>query len=169
MTCWPTWSRRWRDVTRWRPELPLAGGEQERTVDLGQRWGSEAAQLAPLVTVLLTEERDRLALVAVSGGASDPVGEPLRRLRKLEVDHQSDVDHIDAPGRDVGRNQLLGLVGTERVECTIARILGQVSLQLARGMTHADQVAHQLLGTMLGAVKHDRLIQVGRTLPAQQP
>ena len=61
------------------------------------------------------------------------------------------------------------LVRTERVERAVARVLRQVALQLAGGVTHAEQVADELLGAVLGAMEDDRLVQLGRALAAQQP
>jgi len=168
-TWWPTWSRRWHSLARRRTELPLTRGQQQRAVDLRERGGAEAAQLAPLVTVLFTEKRDRLALVAVARGPSDPMGEPLRRLGKLEVDDQAHIHDVDTARRDVGGDQHLGPVRAERIQGAVSGILRQVALQLACRVTHAEQVAYELLGSVLGAMEDDCLIQLGCPLPAQEP
>jgi len=97
------------------------------------------------------------------------MGEPLRCLGQLEVDDQSDIDDVDAASRDVGGDQHLGPIRAERVQRAVASILREVALQLAGGVAHPEQVTHELLGSVLGAMKHDRLIEIGRALAAQEP
>ena len=60
------------------------------------------------------------------------------------------------------------LIRPELVERAVARVLREIALQLARGVAHAEQVTNELLGSVLGAVKHDRLVELGCALAAQE-
>jgi hypothetical protein len=76
------------------------------------------------------------------------VREPLRGLGQLVVDDRLDVVHVEAAGRDVGREQDRHAASAEVRHHALARVLAEVPLQRGRGIPQL----HQLLGQLLHAV-----------------
>ncbi len=60
------------------------------------------------------------------------------------------------------------LFARNEFERPVPRVLREVALELARGVPHPEQVTNELLGTVLGAMEDDRLVQLGGALAAQQ-
>src|SRR5580704_14814990 len=61
-------------------------------------------------------QRDDHAGLPGPGRAARAVQVVLVVVRRVELDHQVDVVHVDAPGRDVGGDQDAGMPGGERVQ-----------------------------------------------------
>ncbi len=117
-----------------------------RGADLGR--ARQSLEVAPL---LGQHERDHVAVIAGARGASGTVQIRLVLGRRVNVHHQVDIVHVNAAGGDVGGHHHGDLTVGERLEAPLARILGQVAVQLDGGDAVRGQVASELAGLVLGA------------------
>ena len=88
-------------------------------------------------------------------GAADAVDEQLARLRQVVVDHAVDVQHVEAAGRDVGREQDRQVAVAEALDDAVARRLAQVALQRLDLVAQALQAARQVDHAVAGAAEDE--------------
>ena len=142
--------------------LPAAFVEQQVGVELADDRRALAAELDPRRLVLRRDERERTPGLAHARGPSDAVGQPLRRVRQLEVDDEADVGHVDPPRGHVGRDEDLAAAIAKRIHRPIADQLREVALQLDRVVPQLPKAVVQLLDTVLGATEDDRAFPTWR-------
>src|SRR4029077_10551664 len=92
----------------------------------------------------------RRAMSIGSGGPPDPMDIALRHVRDLEIDDMGDAVDIDAPGGDVGRHQHAGATAAEIGQRPLACTLGLVAMDRIGPDPAFDQLAHELVGAVLG-------------------
>src|SRR2546430_795300 len=143
---------------------PIAFAEQAPNVELGQGGRALAAQGAPGGLILGRNEGQGAALDAHAGRAADAMGEPLRRIREVVVDHQVDVADVETTGRHVGGDQDVGPESAEGVHGTVANVLREVALEVGAVVAEIAQVATELANAVLGAAEDDG----GAAVPLQQ-
>ncbi len=115
----------------------------------------------PTVQVGPVHEGDRDARGAGATGAADAVHVGLVVLGAGVVDDVRDAAHVDAAGRHVGGHQHPDLVLAELRQCLLARDLGHVAVQRARGEAALGEVVGHPLALALGAGEDDDLLGVG--------
>src|SRR4029077_2125818 len=135
--------------------MPTAIVEEALRVELSNVGRALAAELHPRELVLGCDERESAPRDAHARGASDAMGEPLRRIGHVEVDDQADVGHVDAARRHVGGDENLAPAVAERSHSPIADGLRQVALQLDGVVAELAQMSVELRHTMLGASEND--------------
>jgi len=135
---------------------PFARADEYVRVDVLQIGCAQPLKLLPLRPVLFTEEGECPAFGPISRGPSDSVGQPLGRIRQFEVHHQADIGNVDASRRHVGSYQDRRPARPERGDGSIPRVLAEIALKLGRRVAAVVQVASQLLGPVLGSMKHQR-------------
>ncbi|CAB4717577.1 unannotated protein [freshwater metagenome] len=114
----------------------------------------------PTVQVRPVDERDRGAAGAGPTGAADAVHVGLVVLGAGVVDDVGDAAHVDAAGRDVGRDQHAQLVLAELRERLLARHLRHVAVQRAAAEPALREVVGHALRLTLGAGEDDDLLGV---------
>ena len=82
-------------------------------------------------------------------------------VRQFEIEHMGDAVHIDAPGRDIGRDQHPDIAGFEPLEGPLPCALGFVAVdRLGRDAGPVESFGDPV-GAVLGARKHDHALQRG--------
>src|SRR5713101_9278487 len=147
--------------------LPAALVQEQLGVQLANVRSPLAAELDPGELILGGHERQRASRDAHARGAADPVGEPLGRVGKLEVDDEADVSDVDTASGHVGGDEDLAPTIPKRGHGAVADGLGEVALELDRIVAELAQVAVELGYTVLGAAEHDRRAAVAVQHPAE--
>ena len=87
-----------------------------------------------------------MPLASGAAGPADPMDELFGRLGHIEVDHQGDIDQIQAARGDVGGEQQLMMTAAETIHDGIAGIL----FEFARQGGSAEPLVVKQLGQALG-------------------
>ena len=111
------------------------------------------------------DQRDRGAGRAGARGAADAVHIGLGLVGQIEVDDVADAVDVDAARRDVGRHQGADLAGAELAEHALALVLRLVTVDRMRRDARLGELAHHLVGAVLGTSEHQRAVDC---LAAQQ-
>ncbi len=101
-------------------------------------------------------QRDDRALLAGAGRAAAPVQVALVVLRRVHVQHQADVVHVDAARRDVGADEHVDGALAELGEDAGALVLALAAVQAARLDADPGQLLAQPVHAVLGADEDDR-------------
>src|SRR5438132_4868475 len=141
---------------RGRDVAPVALGQQVPHVQLGQGGRALATEGAPGSLVFRCYEGQGTALDAHAGRSADAMGEPLRRIREVVVDHQVDVADVETTGGDVCGDQHVGPESAEGIHGAVPDVLREVTLQIGAVMAEVAQIATQLANAVLGAAEDDR-------------
>src|SRR6266550_4383783 len=145
----PRLDQRRRDVT------PITLRQQGPDVDFLQRGRTLAAERTPGRLILGRKERQSATFDAHPRGAADTMGEPLRGIREVIVDHQVDVADIETARRNIRGHQDVGPESTKGVHGSVPDVLRQVALQVRTVVAEIAQVAAELTNAMLGASEYD--------------
>ena len=72
-------------------------------------WPARRATRLDVLLLLREDERDADAAATRAAGAADAVHVPVVLLGRIEVDDMGDLDEVEAPGRDIGRDERRGM------------------------------------------------------------
>ncbi len=89
-------------------------------------------ELFRLGLLIRADKRYDLAMPASTTGPTRPVDVSALVSRWIEVDHASDIIHVDTPCRDVGADEHLRLSSLEKRKCTFALSLRPVAMDRDR-------------------------------------
>ena len=119
----------------------------KKALDLGKQW--------PLVNA---DERDGVAFLAGTTGAADPVDVVGRDHGQLIVDDVRQRVDVEAPRRDLGRDQNRNLVLLEVGQCAHALRLALVAMDRDGGDAIQRQLLNQAIRAVLRAGEDECLI-----------
>src|ERR1700681_416358 len=115
---------------RSRDIAPIAFGQQDPNIELGEGGCALATEGTPGRLILRRNESEGATLDPHAGRAADAVGEPLRGIREVIVDHQVDVADVEPAGRDVGGDEDVRPESAEGVHGAIPDVLREVALKI---------------------------------------
>src|SRR5690349_3054211 len=102
-------------------------------------------------------ERYGNACSAGAPGAADSMHIVLGLPRKIEVDHLQHAWNVDAPRRDIGRNERANAAATKPRQRAVALALVHVAMEGSRRMAFILQLVGQRLGVALRCNEYDAL------------
>src|SRR5690625_3131784 len=120
----------------------------------------QSLDVAQLPRFVGTDQRQRFAIGTGPAGTADAVHVILRNMGQIEVDHLRQLNDIDAARGDVGCHQNLHLAVLEFGQGLGALRLALVAVDGGGVNAVAIEQFHQLVGTVLGAAEHQRLVPV---------
>lgn len=99
-----------------------------------------------------------------SSRPADSMDVILRAMRQIEIDHVTNIGHVDAPCRNIRRDKYLEHSAPKALQRTTAFRQTTVAMQHANSMSRTTEHTTDMIGSMLGSGED----QDGLRLPFQQ-
>ncbi len=144
----------------------IGGGRKAAGFDAG---ADDPLNLAQPAVLLGGDQGDRLARLAGATSTADAVNVSLGAFRNVVVDDVGDVRDVETAGRDIGRDQDIGLATPEAAHHAVTLGLREVAVERLDRVAACHQGLAEFVHAVLGAAEdHGRAGLLGVQNPGQR-